>query len=200
MHLVGRHVVLVLACLLALVASPARADDLGTGGTIHGAVNYPSDHVPPLLVYAIDTATGTGYYVATAADQRTFTMVGLPPGTYHVLARTQGSPVLRAGYTAAVLCGLTVECTDHTLLPVTVTAGAATGGVDVFDWYAPEGAFPAEPAQSIRAGTSRLADTGVSGDHLAVWVASVLTLLTTGLLLRRSSRRLRADRMGGIDA
>jgi hypothetical protein len=55
------------------------------------------------------------------------------------------APDWGGGYTAAVLCGLSVDCTDHGLLPVTVIAGQVTSGIDPTDWYAEPGAFPPNP-------------------------------------------------------
>lgn len=118
-------------------------------GSIAGALNYPSHFIPPLRVYAINTSSGQGYYIETLLNQGTFTMIGLPPATYHVLARPRETTALIAGYTNAVPCGLGVECNDHTLIPVTVTAGTTTSSVNVFDWYAPPGTFPPDPAGSM---------------------------------------------------
>ncbi len=59
-------------------------------------------------------------------------------------APAPGSPVLAGGYTNAVPCGLSVDCTDHSLIAITVIAGQ-TITVDPGDWYAPEGAFPPMP-------------------------------------------------------
>jgi hypothetical protein len=138
--------------LVPLVQVPVTLAPSAATGSIAGALNYPSHFIPPLRVYAINTSSGQGYYIETVLHQGTFTMLGLPPATYHVLARPRDLPpttALIAGYSNAVPCGLRVECTDHTLIPVTVTAGNTTSGVDVFDWYAPPGTFPPEPAGSI---------------------------------------------------
>jgi len=42
-------------------------------------------------------------------------------------------------------CGLAAACTEHTWIPVTVTAGAALLDIDPGDWVAEAGAFPAMP-------------------------------------------------------
>lgn len=132
--------------------SVTLAPSAAATGSIAGALNYPSHFIPPLRVYAINTSSGQGYYIETVLNQGTFTMLGLPPATYYVLARPRDLPPatpLIAGYNNAVPCGLWVECTDHILIPVTVTAGATSSGVNVSDWYAPPGTFPPEPAGSI---------------------------------------------------
>ena len=38
----------------------------------------------------------------------------------------------------AVLCGLTVDCTDHTLIAANVTEGQ-TVTINPADWYTPDG-------------------------------------------------------------
>jgi len=44
---------------------------------------------------------------------------------------------LGGSYSQAVPCGLSVDCTDHSLIPVTVNAGQDVTGIDVCDWYGP---------------------------------------------------------------
>ncbi len=118
-------------------------------GSIAGSLSYPSEFIPPLRVVAFNVATGQAYYVDTAENQGTFQIDNLPPGTYHVVAYVLGGTGLPAGfgggYTRAVPCGLSIECNDHTLIEVTVTAGQVTQDVRPWDWYAPEGAFPPMP-------------------------------------------------------
>jgi hypothetical protein len=140
--------------LTPLVQVPVTlAPSAAATGSIAGALNYPSDFIPPLRVYAINTSSGQGYYIETMLNQGSFTMIGLPVATYHVLARPRETTALIAGYSNAVPCGLGVECTDHTLIPVTVTAGITTSGANVFDWYAPPGTFPPDPAGSMLLGS-----------------------------------------------
>ncbi len=118
-------------------------------GSIAGTLSYPSEYIPPLRVVAFNVATGQAYYVDTAEYQGDFQIDGLPPGTYHVVAYVLGGQGLPSGfgggYTRAVPCGLSVECTDHTLLDVVVVAGQVTRDVRPWDWYAPDGAFPPMP-------------------------------------------------------
>jgi hypothetical protein len=40
--------------------------------------------------------------------------------------------------------GHAAQCLQHDLLPVTLTAGKATGGVRIEDWYASSSSFPSE--------------------------------------------------------
>jgi hypothetical protein len=114
-----------------------------TGG-ITGSLSYPSEGIPALEVVAFEVNQGFWYSTDSPAGASTYTIGNLPPGTYNVVAYNPGYNV-SGGYTAAVPCGLTAACTDHTLLPVTVVAGQTTGGIDPADWYAPPGTVPANP-------------------------------------------------------
>lgn len=113
-------------------------------GSIRGNLSYPSEFIPPLRVVAIHLATQEAYFVDTAENQTTYQIDNLPPGEYYVIAYTQDK-LLAGGYTQMVPCGLSVECTDHSLIPVTVQAGQITSGIDPADWYAPNGTFPPNP-------------------------------------------------------
>lgn len=86
--------------------------------------------VPPMLVYAIrvDTASVQFVSIRTAFNQLEYTIDGLEPGVYVVLAYLESVPDFAGGYTQAVPCGLTVACTDHTLIAVTVVAGETVIG------------------------------------------------------------------------
>ncbi|MFV9505419.1 MAG: hypothetical protein AB4911_12755 [Oscillochloridaceae bacterium umkhey_bin13] len=43
-----------------------------------------------------------------------------------------------------------LECTNHSLVPVTVGAGQSIGNLNIGDWYAPEGSFPMRPQGSAQ--------------------------------------------------
>jgi len=128
----------------------------GMAGSISGHVGYPSEFLPAEAVYAIST-DGNGFYVVeTMVGQQHYRLLGLPAGDYFVLVATRmpvetgANPADRmtrfgAAYTKSVLCGLSVDCPDHTLVPVHVGAGAETAGIDPGDWYAGENAFPLIP-------------------------------------------------------
>ena len=90
------------------------------------------------------------YYVETELNQGTYQLEGLPAGIYQVVAyvREQGADI-SAGYTYFVPCGLSVDCSDHTLIDVYVYAGQVVEGVDPIDYYAPPGEtdWPADPTE-----------------------------------------------------
>ena len=116
-------------------------------GFISGKLSYPSEFIPPLRIVAFNMADGSTAYMETPENQFEYTFE-LPVGEWTVVAYVisgDGTPGLSAGYSAAVPCGLSVDCTDHGLLIVTVKEGETTPNVDPTDWYAPEGTFPPMP-------------------------------------------------------
>lgn len=152
-------------------ASPARTYDPtapnpptpspGTAGSIAGSLSYPSEVIAPQLVYAVDirgVAYG-GASVETIWGQSSYVIEGLVPGTYRVFSVARGfggigSPACAewgAVYSPAVACGLTVYCTDHSPLEVTVRAGQTTPGISPTDWYGNpgDGSFQAPPASIV---------------------------------------------------
>jgi hypothetical protein len=142
----------------------------GPSGVIQGSVAYPADNNPNLLVYAL-AIDGSRFYSteklgygapAGPVDQEwtEYRLLGVAPGDYFVLtipssppyywetasgARTGGALHFGAGYTKAVPCGLTSNCTDHSLVPVHVSAGATLTGIDPLDWAHAPDAYPLVP-------------------------------------------------------
>jgi hypothetical protein len=121
-------------------------------GSLAGSLNYPAESVPSMFVVAYLVGSQDYQYVISKAGQGKFQIDNLKPGVYHVIAYTVGGgsfPVgLAGGYTKAVPCGLSSNCTDHTLIDVVVSAGKTTSGINPFDWYAPQGTFSAFPQQA----------------------------------------------------
>jgi len=125
-------------------ASPAAQKADAKIGSIEGVLGYPSEVIPSLEVYAISTADSSKYYyVKTAANTNTFTIPEVAPGEYNVVA--YASATYAGSYTKAVPCGLSVSCEDHSMIPAIVKAGEVTKGIELKDWYAPEGTFPTKP-------------------------------------------------------
>ena len=131
--------------------SPTYTSEPATG-TISGSLSYPSEFIPALRIVAFEVVnnsmTGTWYSVDTELNQFTYQMDNLPAGQYYVVAYMQeaGENALRAGYTQYVLCGLSVDCTDHSLIAVEVMTGAVTAGVDPGDWYVDPSNYPPDPS------------------------------------------------------
>lgn len=162
----------------------------GTAGAISGHVTTPSEVIFPQLVYAISTAGAShgAYSTETIWNQSAYTIKGVAAGTYYVYAtnrpvtcRTAGQ-VLGALYSSAVPCGLSVSCTNHAPLKVTVRTGATTAGIDPIDYYTstslvprpPISVVPADPPQPAAAQTyasAREAAVGIERSvHSALFV------------------------------
>jgi hypothetical protein len=135
-----------------------RTRAVSTFGTITGTLSYPSEFVPAMRVAAFSLTNGKVYWVDTAKDQAAYA-INVPPGNYYVVSYPyQGIPgatgsadswVVNGGtfsgaYTKAVICGLTVDCNDHSLVPVVVEGGQAVA-INPGDWYAADGSFPPIP-------------------------------------------------------
>jgi hypothetical protein len=113
-------------------------------GSIGGALSYPSEFIPAQQVVAFRVGSADYAFVLTQQGQGTYQIDNLTPGSYHVVAYLMDGS-LSAGYSQAVPCGLSVNCTDHSLIDVVVNGGQVTSGVNPSDWYAPPGSFPAKP-------------------------------------------------------
>jgi hypothetical protein len=105
-----------------------------------------------MTIYAVSVgATGSPFYtVRTIKNQGAYSVEGVAPGSYHLLAVPTGgfgSPPQHfvGAYTKAVACGLAYGCNDHTLVPVSVSPGAVVTGISVTDFYAAANAFPLVP-------------------------------------------------------
>jgi hypothetical protein len=124
-----------------------------TGGTIAGAVRYPSEFLPAQFVYAIDVKDSTHFYrVATpqSASQVWYRLSDVAAGTYVIVAYTTqtapGTSGFSGAFTRYVVCGMTPPCPqDHTLVRVGVAPTDYLLGIDPADWYAPAGTYPPRP-------------------------------------------------------
>jgi hypothetical protein len=120
-------------------------------GFIAGTLSYPAEALPAMAIVAfkVGGAPTDYYYTITDAGASSYQIAGLEAGSYYVVAYTVGGggfpSGLAGGYTQAVPCGLSVSCTDHSLIAVHVNAGQFVGGIQPADWYAPDGSFPAYP-------------------------------------------------------
>src|SRR3989304_1663193 len=90
-------------------------------------------------ITAFPHADGTGIYTAD-----------LPPGTYTAYAYAEGYEI-GGSYSQAVLCGLSVDCADHSLVPFDVAAGSPTDGINICDWYGGPGTVPKPPGAASAA-------------------------------------------------
>jgi len=116
----------------------------GQPGTIRGHLIYPAEVLVAQRIVAFDIATMTAAADVTTAQGQSEYELSVPAGDYYVVAYTLDGG-LSAGYSKAVPCGLSVDCTDHSLIPVHVNAGETVNDIDPQDWYAPAGTFPEMP-------------------------------------------------------
>ncbi len=127
----------------AATPTPARPPTASVGGAISGNLSYPGSALPAMRIVAFDAKTRKAVRsVQTAPGQNSYSL-SVPSGEYYVVAYALDGQ-LAGGYTKAVPCGLEASCTDHTLIPVTVT-NRAVGQINPGDWYAPPEAFPSAP-------------------------------------------------------
>jgi hypothetical protein len=165
------YLVVIVGCNFGTIVSPATPTATAVPtltvepspspiltGTITGKLSYPSEFIPPMRLVAFSLTDGKAYFIDTGQNQLEYSLE-VPVGTYYLVSYlyegtagntgqvdsyTLGGGPFAGGYTQMVPCGLEAGCKDHTLLPVTVTAGQTTTA-DPGDWYAPEGTFPPMP-------------------------------------------------------
>jgi hypothetical protein len=117
-------------------------------GVIFGKLSYPSEVIPQFQVYALEVNGSRFYSIFTAGNQQEYAISGIEPGTYYVVVYSivaAKGDVGAAGYTQAVLCGLTYSCSDHTLVAVTVASDSVVRDVNVTDFTSPHDGFPPRP-------------------------------------------------------
>jgi hypothetical protein len=94
---------------------------------MNGSLCYPSEYIPAMTVYLKSTKSGKIYKLVTKEDQKFFKFSNIPYGEYCCYAYTLDKTVTdidgnknkaSCGFTKAVVCGLSVDCNDHTLTSV----------------------------------------------------------------------------------
>jgi hypothetical protein len=154
------------------VATVSPTPSAPTGSAITGRFGYPSDFMPALTVYAISVNDPRVFFSVEFAgfgnpprptlppgvSQATYTLTGIAPGTYYVLAyRNDNSPGLgvysqhtvkcfqatQGGQTSTPAPGCSAN--DHSLLPVTVRAGETVSRIDITDWVFQQNGYPPRP-------------------------------------------------------
>jgi hypothetical protein len=141
-----------MAALQNLAATQSVPSSKPTGllatASISGKLAYPGETIPPMRVVAFDMTNGA-FYVAEVHSSGLYQIIHLPAGAYHVVAypiTKTGTSALSGGYSQAVPCGLSVNCTDHSLIVIKIAVGAQVNGIDPDDFYAPAGTYPPDPS------------------------------------------------------
>jgi hypothetical protein len=115
--------------------------DVNELGFIQGSLSFPSEVIPSnMLICAEEVSSGEEVCTANhiAGEQFTYSVgysIAVRPGTYEVYAYLPEEPERRAYYNEFVVCGLSVECESHAVIPVQVEAGKTVTDVDPQDWY-----------------------------------------------------------------
>lgn len=153
---------------------PSASPTAAPAGAITGRLGYPAGMIPPLTVYAISVnnpsvwfSVDTPYfggdprptapYPTAAPGQPTiYTITGVAPGTYYVLAYRNDDVNIEAKNSPGVYSQFVVKCEqatqggqnatpapgcappgDHSLIPVTVRPGETVSRIDIIDWFSP---------------------------------------------------------------
>jgi len=168
----------VLAATSVPVASLSPTPSAATTGTITGRLGYPSDFVPPVTVYAISAFDSSVWFSTVtprfgnplsatlppgptwpSTGPGTYSISGVAPGTYYVIAYRNDTPDPQVKLSAAAYTQSTAKCGaynlptplpgpcpyDHSLVPVTVTAGQTVSRIDIVDWFLLGGNYPPRP-------------------------------------------------------
>jgi len=129
----------------AAVAPPCNGLAAGTGVISGDHLQYPASGIPAMTVYAVSASNSHQFCsIKTAQDQTTYSIVGIPTGTYHVLAY----PLIAGatgGYTKYVVCGSKPGCADHSIVNVAIGDGQTLTGINPNDYYGWNGPGPSEP-------------------------------------------------------
>jgi hypothetical protein len=120
--------------------APPSPTPVPTAGTIEGLLCYPSEGVPPMNLYFEEVNSQSIETFGHPGGSMDYS-VQVPPGTYVAYAWTLDFGIGGA-YTQAVPCGLTVTCSDHSLIQFQVQAGQTTAGIDICDYYGDPGFVP----------------------------------------------------------
>lgn len=131
-------------------------------GSITGSVSFPSEGIPAFQIYAIPTQGGMHFYTATKEDQGNYTINGIAPGSYYVVAYTNNPGGLeKLPYTTD---------SGKTLAIVTVKSGITTKGIDLGDVVGPP-QIPPQPSPDSRCFMFKETSKTLCGKFLQYWLA-----------------------------
>jgi hypothetical protein len=164
-----------------LTPTPTVPPSASTAGVLSGRLGYPANMIPPLTVYAINVADQRVFFsvdtpryggdptsppaaTIVPGTRPSYTITGVAPGTYYVLAYRNDDVNVEAKNTPGVYSEYVLQClqpneagstpapgcssSDHSLVPVTIQAGETARRIDVTDWYhsvPPKPSYPPRP-------------------------------------------------------
>lgn len=108
-------------------------------GTLTGSLSFPSEVIPEMRICAVNVTTEEEICTDENINDAQYQygkgyILDVPAGDYQVYAKIPNDPY-QAYYSEAVECGLTVACTDHSPITVSIQTGETITGVDPQDWY-----------------------------------------------------------------
>lgn len=125
----------------------ASAPAHGSGARISGVIQHPAQAVPAMRICAISDksapAPAPDVCIDTAAGTDDYTLDGLQPGTYQIVARVARAGTRVGGHVRPVQC-IRAPCPEM-LAEVTVAAGEHRKDIDLNGFYDAREDFPAVP-------------------------------------------------------
>lgn len=121
--------------------TPTPSPKLQTG-IIEGSLGFPSEGIPEnMVICAENTQTKENFCVSQHLKDSKYTYgigykIELPAGIYLVYATIPDyKEGYRAYYSEFVTCGLSINCSSHEPIVVSVSSEQTVTGIDPIDWY-----------------------------------------------------------------
>jgi hypothetical protein len=134
-------------------------------GSISGRICYPGQSIPEMTVFFQEISTQQITELPIEGNQTSYAYM-LNPGKYVAYAYLNSGASLGGSYSNAVLCGLSVDCSDHSLIEFDVVPGETLDNIDICDWYAPE-TMPPDPRAELAPLASMIYSTQ-EGDYYLI--------------------------------
>ncbi|MEN8173732.1 MAG: carboxypeptidase-like regulatory domain-containing protein [Chloroflexota bacterium] len=98
-------------------------DEPEEDGAISGSISYPTQTSPPLHIVAYNQETAYWYWIWVAGNSSVYSITGLPPGKYKIIA-----------YSEKDLVGAYASVGGGSPLIITVKSGETTQGINIATW------------------------------------------------------------------
>lgn len=136
-----------------------------TTGYVNGEICYPGESIPAMTAFFKESSTGQVTELRISENQTSYS-VELNPGRYVTFAYLDSGGSVGGSYSNMVLCGLTADCTDHSLVEIEVLAGEILNSIDICDWYSLD-MIPPDPRAALEP-LSGVVYTTREGDYFRV--------------------------------